>query len=394
MFQIFFVIIFLFLVLCQCVISTFDSNGVSEREHIHDDNIYSDVQERIIDNVVLHYYSTPGEDGFFNVVYHTKDPENHYVYGEVFWYQTISIAKSDLDSFCQCFSRHISGCCYDSPSERASVNICHYNSSCKRDCQMFSFEYQFLHKGILGCSSSDDLLEMGRKIMEKTFFNDGRHAREKKWEDFFSVIRNRFLDLSGNQIYSEGKDVNPDFTYLYLLTNRFMYELGYNLGNKSLFLMRIDLMVLALHCKIGSGFLDNNNDKYSFEMPFDMIFDSQKERKQENILHYKNVGNIKESSQQYSEDIKRSTLSEKTMRNVRVAKKNKCKSLHVLNNEKDRMKTHAICNSLKNSETQNRLVINEITDFEEKLWEDIKRVYNDKNHTVDFDYYKREMSLQ
>ena len=291
MFQIFFVFICLFLVLCQYVTSTPDGNAVSEREHIHDDNTRSGIQTCEVGNVVLHYYPTPGRDGFFNVMYHTKAPDNHYVFKGVFWYQTISIKESELYNFAICFSRHIRECRQACPSKRESVNISHY-SFCERDCKMLFFEQQFLHNGILGYRSSDDLLAKGRGIMLETFFNEGRHARKTRWEDFFSVIRNKFLDLSGNQIYSEGKYVNPDFTYLYLLTNRFMYELGYNLKNKSLFLMRIDLMAFALHCKIGSGFL--NNDKYSFEMPFDMIFDSQKEGKQENTLQYKNVGNIKE----------------------------------------------------------------------------------------------------
>lgn len=387
MFQIFFVIICLFLVLCQYVTSTSDSNGVIESEHIHDDNIHSDVTERTMDNVVLHYYPIHEEKDYINVVYHTKAQNNHYVLGGVFWYQTISIRESEIYNFAKCFSRHISVCCQNRPSERESVNICHY-SFCKGACQMYSFEQQFLYNGILGYSSSD-LLVNGKEIILNRFFKGEKHARKKKWEDFFSVIRNKFVNpLTNEIIYSEGKNVNHDFTYLYLLTNRFMYELGYNLQNNSLFLMRIDLMVLALHCKIGSEFL--NKDKYSFEMPFDMIFDSQKEGEQENTLRYKNVGNIKGSSQQYTGN----AIKRNTMRNVKVAKKSKCKSLHILNNEKEGMKTHAICNSLKHSETQNRFVINVRTDFEKKFWEDIKMVYNDKNYKVDFGYYRREMPLK
>ena len=272
MLQVFFVIICLFLVLCQYVISTSDSNAVSEREHIRDDNIHSDVKECEGDNVVLHYYPTPDEKDYINVVYHTKAPDNHYVFKDVFWYQTISIAKQDLKEFAKAFNHHITVCCCNRPSERESVNICEY-SFCKRYCNMFSFEQQFLYKGILGYRSSDYLLAKGKKIMLGKFFNARRHARKTSWEDFFFVIRNKFLNpLTNDIIYSEGRDVNPDFTYLYLLTNRFMYELGYNLKNESLFLMRIDLMVLALHCKIGSDFLKKNK-YYSFEMPFDMIFD-------------------------------------------------------------------------------------------------------------------------
>lgn len=388
MFQIFFVIVCLFLVLCQYVTSTSDSNGVSEREHVHDDNITSDATEPTIDNVVLHYYPTPDEEDYINVVYHTKAPNNHYVLGCVFWYQTISIKESELYNFAECFSRHISVCRQNRPSERESVNICHY-SFCKGACQMYSFEQQFLYNRILGYRSSDDLLEKGRGIMLNRFFKGEKHARKTRWEDFFSVIRNKFKNpFNGQTIYSEGKNVNHDFTYLYLLTNWFMYELGYNLKNNSLFLMRIDLMVLALHYKIKCGF--SMSKEYFFEMPFDMIFDSQKEGKQENILQYKNMGNIKGSSQQYTGN----AIKRNTMGNVKVAKKSKSKSLHILNNEKEGMKTHAICNSLKHSETQNEFVINTRTEFEEKLWEDIKSVYNDKNHKVDFEYYKREMPLQ
>ena len=100
--------------------------------------------------------------------------------------------------------------------------------------------------------------------------------------------------------------------------------------------------------------------------------------------------NIKGSIQQYTGN----AIKINTMRNVKVAKKSKCKSLHILNNEKEGMKTHAIGNSLKHSETQNGFVINKRTEFEEKLWEDIKSVYNVENHKVDFDYYKKEMPLQ
>lgn len=394
MLQVFFVIIFLFLVLCQYVISTSDSNAVSEREHIHDDNIHSDVKDCTRDNVVLHYYPTPDEKEYINVVYHTKDPDNHYVFKGVFWYQTISIPKQDLDSFYQCFSRHISECCHAHPLERESVNICEY-SFCKRDCRMFSFENKFLSRGVKKYTSSV-LPAIGKEIMLKNFFNGGRHARKEKWEDFFSVIRNNFVDpLTNDIIYSEGKDVNHDFTYLYLLTNRFMYELGYNLKNKSLFLMRIDLMVLALHCKIGSEFL-NKYEYYSFEMPFDMIFDSQKEGKQVNILNYKDMEDRTESNQQYSVDgTKRNHMSQNVMgKKVKSRKKNSDNNFYNLNRWKKKPGIGGIGRSLKNSETQNGFVINKRTEFEEKLWEDIKSVYNVENHKVDFDYYKKEMPLQ
>ena len=395
MFQIFFVIICLFLVLCQYVTSTSDSNGVIEREHIHDDDIHSDVTKRTMDNVVLHYYPTPDEKEHINVVYHTKAPDNHYVLGGVFWYQTISIKESELNTFAECFSRHISVCRQACPSKRESVNISHY-SFCKGACQMYSFEQQFLYNGILGYRSSDDLLANGQEIISNRFFKGEKHARKTRWEDFFSVIRNKFKNPSNGQtIYSEGKYVNHDFTYLYLLTNRFMYELGYNLKNESLFLMRIDLMVLALHCKIGSDFLKKNK-YYSFEMPFDMIFDSQKEWKQENNLQYKNVGNIKKSNQQYSVNgTKRNHMSQNdTSKKVKSRKKNMGNNFYNLNRGKKKPGIGAIGRSLKNSETQNGFVINKRTEFEEKLWEDIKSVYNVENHKVDFDYYKKEMPLQ
>lgn len=253
------------------------------------------------------------------------------------------------------------------------------------------FEKEFLSRGIKKYGSSD-LLANGKKKMLEKFFNDGKHARKTSWEDFFFVIGNKFLDLSGNQIYSEGKDVNPDFTYLYLLTNSFMYELGYNLKNKSLFLMHIDLMVLALHCKIGSGFL--NKDKYYFEMPFDTIFDSQKESYQENILQYKKMEDITERNPQYIDDIKSSTLSENTMSNVKLRGKNSGNNFYNLNRMEEKSGIGSIGRSLKHSETQNGFVLNVRTEFEEKLWEDIESVYNDKNHKVDFDYYKRAMPLQ
>ncbi len=392
MFQIFFVIIWLFLVFCQYVVSTSDSNGVREREHIHNVNSHSDVTKYIKNNVVLYYYSTPDEKDYVNVVYHTKDPDNHYVYGDEFWYQTISIKKPYFQEFAEAFNYHITACCCKRSSERESVNICEY-SFCKRDCKMFYFEQQFLYKGIRGYASSDYLLAKGREIIEEKFFNGGRHVRKEKWEDFFSVIRNKFKNPSNGQtIYSEGEYVNSEFTYLYLLTDRFMYELGYNLGNKSLFLMRIDLMVLALHCKIGSEFL--NKDKYLFEIPFDMIFDSQKERKQENILHYKNVGNIKESSQQYTVTKGNHMIKNDTSKKVKSREKNMGNNFYNLNRGKEKSGIGGIGRSLKNSEKQNEFVINVRTDFEEKLWEDIKSVYKDKNHKVDFGYYKQEMHLK
>ena len=394
MFQIFFVIICLFLVLCQYVTSTSDSNGVIEREHIHDDDIHSDVTKRTMDNVVLHYYPTPDEKEHINVVYHTKAPDNHYVLGGVFWYQTISIKESELNTFAECFSRHISVCRQACPSKRESVNISHY-SFCKGACQMYSFEQQFLYNGILGYRSSDDLLANGQEIISNRFFKGEKHARKTRWEDFFSVIRNKFKNPSNGQtIYSEGKYVNHDFTYLYLLTNRFMYELGYNLGNNSLFLMRIDLMVLALHYNIKCGF--SMSKEYFFEMPFDMIFDSQKERKQENILQYKNMGNIKESSQQYTgKEIKKNhMIKNDTSKEVKSRKKTMDNNFYNLNRGKEKSGIGGIGSSLKHRETQNGFVINTRTDFEKKFWEDIKGVYNDLDYKVDFGYYEREMPLQ
>ena len=394
MFQIFFVIIWLFFIFCQYVVSTSDSNGVREREHIHNDNIYSDVTKRIKNNVVLYYYPTPDEKDYINVVYHTSDSDNHYVFKRVFWYQTISIEKSSLQIFAKAFSYHITECCCNRPSKRESVNISEY-SFCKGDCLMLSFEQQFLHNGMKRYGSSD-LLKKGQDTILKIFFNAGRHARKTRWEDFFSVIGNNFLDLSGKQIYSEGKNVNSKFTYLYLLTNRFMYELGYNIGNRSLFLMRTDLMILALHRNIKSGFLNDNNNTYSFEMPSDMIFDSQKESKQENTLQYKNIEDIIERNQQYSKnDIKRNTLAKNdTAPKVKSRSKSTCNNPHILNKRREESGMRGDNSSLKNKYTENEFVINKRTDFEEKLWEDIKSVYKYKNHKVDFEYYKQEMHLK
>lgn len=396
MFQIFFVIIWLFFIFCQYVVSTSDSNGVSEGSIFHNDNSQPDVTNPTEDNVVLYYYSTPDEKDYVNVVYHTKDPDNHYVYGEVFWYQTISIKKPYFQEFAKAFNYHIAECRCNRPSERESVNISEYGF-CKRDCKMFYFEQQFLHNGMKRYGSSD-LLKKGQDTILKIFFNAGRHARKTSWEDFFSVIGNKFLDLSGKQIFSEGKNVNPKFTYLYLLTNRFMYELGYNIGNRSLFLMRTDLMVLALHRNIKSGFLNDNNNKYSFEMPSDMIFDSQKESKQENTLQYKNIEDITERNQQYSKnDIKRNTLAKNdTVPKVKSRSKSTCNNPHILNERREESGMRGDNSSLKSKYTENEFVINKRTEFEKTLCEDIMNVYKHgcSACNVDIKYYETKMTLK
>ena len=395
MFQIFFVIICLFLIFCQYVFSTPDSNVVSEREHIRNVNSHSVVQHEL-DNVVLSYY--PGKDGYINVLYHTKNTDNHEVYKVTFWYQTISIKQAELNTFAQSFNSHIRECCCCCP-KRESVNISRYGF-CTQDCKMSSFESKFLREG-MERYGRDTLLKAGMKRIKKTFFNKDcnidRHRRQTKWEDFFSVIGAKFLDSSGEQIYSE--EFNPDhqFTYLYLLTDRFMYELGYNLNNKSLFLLRVDLMVLALHSKF-EGICCNNNVKHIFEMPFDMIFDSQNEKSQESTMQYKNVEGIKESNQHYSEnDIKRDTR-QSMLPNQKVKSRTKSTRniFHSLNKRREELGMRGVNSSLKSKYTENEFVINKRTKFEKNLWKDIMNVYENgcSGWNVDIKYYENTMPLK
>ena len=173
---------------------------------------------------------------------------------------------------------------------------------------MQEFEDYFLNKHKINA-------DYARGIFENNFFNKGRHKRKNSFIDFFSVIANNFYKISKNGkqkeiIYSENN--NTEYTYLYLLTNEYMYELGFNIKKEILFLMHINLINNYKHFHIYdkySSFLSNiiNDEKLftentienNFESLFDIIWQYDL-KNDKTTINDKNMNNFEKI---FSEDI-------------------------------------------------------------------------------------------
>ena len=190
------------------------------------------------------------------VIYGNINPEkNHYVFGKVFWAQTIIIDKKELEEFKISLKKHIEEC-WKHNTDRNVVNTQY--DKCKNGCRMKEYEAKFLKNKFFNVSS-----EKKCEYIKKTFFpiykKGGKviykHKRKESWEDFFKIIKNKFLNEKGEQIFSENE--NKKYTYLYLLTDKRILELGYNIAKKNLFLIEYDSFSYYNHAKIFFWFLEN-----------------------------------------------------------------------------------------------------------------------------------------
>ena len=177
------------------------------------------------------------DDGDYDVIYTKNKLFNNHVYKNVLWWQSMIIKKGDLENFINCLIFHFNNCCkgYDLRDYSKAIF-----KDCYSNCKMKEYDDYFLQKTNVN-------VEFARKEFKESFFNNNRHTRKNNFKDFFMVIANRFLKypcVGGSNkeeiIFSE-KD-NRKFTYLYLLTDKYMYELGFNIESKVLFLMHIDLV--------------------------------------------------------------------------------------------------------------------------------------------------------
>ena len=223
-------------------------------------------------NEKIFLFTWPFDEKRIYVVYgNIKPEENHFIYGKVFWVQTIILEKTDLEDFRKSLQFHIKQCHNNSP-QRETVNI--YYMNCDENCKMKIYEENFVNNYF-----NEIKLEDAREHVKKKFFqscpekNIYKHKRKKKWEDFFKVIQGKFLDKKGKQIFSETD--NKQYTYLYLLTNENILELGFNFENKILFLLEYDIINYYKHKLIYDKFNNiykKNKQKFSTnKVPFDKI---------------------------------------------------------------------------------------------------------------------------
>ena len=246
-------------------------------------------------NEEIFLFTWPFDEEKIYVVYgNIKPEENHFVYGKVFWVQTIILEKTDLEDFKKSLQFHIEQCHNNSP-QREAVNT--YYKNCNENCKMKIYEENFVNNYF-----NEIKLEEARKYVKKGFFysyhekNIYKHKRKTTWDDFFKIIQWKFLDKKGKQIFSETD--NKQYTYLYLLTNESILELGFNFENKILFLLEYDIINYYKHKLIYDQFNNiykKNKQKFStnkvpfdkilFEIPSKYLADNQKEG---NIFFNKN----------------------------------------------------------------------------------------------------------
>lgn len=246
-------------------------------------------------NEKIFLFTWPFDEEKIYVVYgNIKPEENHFIYGKVFWVQTIILEKTDLEDFKKSLQFHIKQCHNNSP-QREAVNT--YYKNCNENCKMKIYEENFVNNYF-----NEIKLEDAREHVKKKFFQSCpekgiyKHKRKETWYDFFKIIQGKFLDEKGKQIFSETD--NKQYTYLYLLTNENILELGFNFENKILFLLEYDIINYYKHKIIYEKFNNiykKNKQKFStnkvpfdkilFEIPSKYLADNQKEG---NIFFNKN----------------------------------------------------------------------------------------------------------
>ena len=245
------------------------------------------------------------KDGDYDIIYCKNKLYSDHVYNNVLWWQSTIIKSTKLKEFIECLKLHLNKCHKNSDSR---VSICAIFKYCKNDCKMQEFEDYFLNKHKINA-------DYARRIFKNNFFNKGRHKRKNSFIDFFSVIADNFYKISKNGkqkeiIYSENN--NTEYTYLYLLTKEYMYELGFNIKEKILFLMHINLINNYKHFHIYdkySSSLNNiindeklfteNNIKNNFESLFDIIWQYDL-KNDKTTINDKNMNNFEKI---FSEDI-------------------------------------------------------------------------------------------
>ena len=245
------------------------------------------------------------KDGDYDIIYCKNKLYSDHVYKNVLWWQSTIIKSTKLKEFIECLKLHLNKCHKNSDSR---VSICAIFKYCRNDCKMQEFEDYFLNKHKINA-------DYARGIFENNFFNKGRHKRKNNFIDFFNVIANNFYKISKNGkqkeiIYSENN--NTEYTYLYLLTKEYMYELGFNIKKEILFLMHINLINNYKHFHIYdkySSFLSNiiNDEKLftentienNFESLFDIIWQYDL-KNDKTTINDKNMNNFEKI---FSEDI-------------------------------------------------------------------------------------------
>ena len=237
-------------------------------------------------NEEIFLFTWPFDEEKIYVVYgNIKPEEKHFVYGEVFWVQTIILKKTELEKFKKSLQYHIKQCYNNSP-QREAVNT--YYMNCDKNCKMKIYEENFVNNYF-----NEIKLEDAREYVRKRFFysypekNIYKHKSKNTWDDFFKIIQWKFLDKKGKQIFSETD--NKQYTYLYLLTTESILELGFNFENKILFLLEYDIINYYKHKLIYDQFnniYEKNKQKFStnkvhfdkilFEIPSKYLADNQK----------------------------------------------------------------------------------------------------------------------
>ena len=208
------------------------------------------------------------KQGLIKILYAKNELHNDHVYKDTSWWQTLVVEKSKKQDFLDTLQFHFSDCCKNKNPRKAVTPI---YKKCHKECKMQEYETFFLNNQNVHCT-----LDEAKESILKNFFNNGRHKRKTKWEDFFEVIYRKFKNQDGSQCFSEGENVNSQYTYLYLLTKEYMYELGFKISGQILFLIRVNLTSDVKHFKIYKSIkkhykdFDKRNNNY--EIPFDYIW--------------------------------------------------------------------------------------------------------------------------
>jgi hypothetical protein len=229
------------------------------------DNIHIEDTEK---NVI--YITNELDKDYIAILYRLKGDYSDNVYKDTHWWQSSIIKKEELEDFLsnlEIFSKQ-----YIENNDHRVFAYSIFKGKSNASSKLKEYENKFLNSKFVKYIDKKKAIE----DFKSSFFNNNRHTRRKTWQSFFEVINRNFKkENSDEYFFSEGD--NDSYTYLYILTENNMYELGFQIENKTLFLIRISLQQDAKHFFVYSQYFDKNiysftEKKDNFQMCVDHIW--------------------------------------------------------------------------------------------------------------------------
>lgn len=216
------------------------------------DNIHiKDTEENVI------YFTKELDEIYIAILYRLKGEYSDNVYKDTHWWQSSIIKKEELEDFLsnlEIFSKQ-----YIKNNDHRVFAYSIFKGKSNASSKLKEYENKFLNSKFVKYIDKKKAI----KDFKSSFFNNNRHTRRKTWQSFFEIINRNFKKEDSDDFFFSEKD-NKINTYLYVLTENKMYELGFEIKSETLFLMRFDIQQDEKHFSVYNDYFVKNKAEYTF----------------------------------------------------------------------------------------------------------------------------------